>query len=121
MIEEDAIHNVSIEHNITPDEIHAAIKIYNLYSREMQKLKTQRKLEREKSLRKLKIQEAKAKLPNRCFCVDEGYDYSIHDTNTDEIIRYFKGFNWYNPNECMIPVYKCSQCGKEYTIEVAIA
>ena len=113
------------ELGITAEEVERAVRISTVHRKHRKNLREQRRLANVKALNRHELEENKAKYPNQCFCVEEGLIVT-RDWHRDRIIRSEKVQSysilgmpteqWYDD-----PVYACSNCGKEYRIQVAMA
>lgn len=122
----DALELTAQELGITMAEVERAVKISTVHRKHRKQLRERRRQANVEALNRHQLAEAKAKYPDQCFCIEEGFDPK-HDWNTDPIIRY-QETKCYHPFTA-IPTgeyyddarYKCSRCGKEWRIVVAMA
>jgi hypothetical protein len=71
------------------------------------------KKENKEIYKRVKLEEQKKLHPNECFCESPTYtdkDY-IKETNK----TYYSKFDYYKTNPFSLRVFKCQNCGKEYT------
>lgn len=120
-IEDEAIKGVVAISHLTEDEIKKAIEIYYIYQRQLQSLKDKRQMFHQQALKEYEIIKKEQERPNQCFCREKGLNI-IHNPDKDELICYITMRDWRNPtNPYEEPIYKCSNCGKQYMISVGIA
>lgn len=121
--DEDAITQAAAELNLTPDEVKAALEVWQAYRKYQKQNKQQRKQQHIRLLDQKRLEEEKRRHPERCFCLEEGIEVK-RDPEQDNILRYVTRYYKYDfeqKNPYQEPVYACSRCGKEYVIVVAIA
>jgi hypothetical protein len=120
----ESINDTAKELSLSPAEVERALKVAKAYSKHHQRNKARRIAEREKMLRDRALEELKLAHPERCFCVEEGID--VEHGYDSEVIRYVtrKSFSYigvWTGEYYDDPVYRCSNCGKEWRMTFAVA
>lgn len=106
----------------TLEELARADKLMEVYHRNFQRVKYNRKLNAQRAVTKRRIDEEKKKHPNRCFCREEGVDVD-RNWESDGILGYITMNSYTITGErtgtYQQEVYRCSVCGKGYIPLVA--
>ena len=107
----------------TMDEIIKAKKLMDVYEKNVQRIKGDNRLKRKQREYRVWLSKEKEEHPDKCFCEKDGI--GVHrGYEEDGIIGYFTTFGYYDyyqQHPIDEPWYKCSNCGKKYCIQVAIA
>lgn len=108
---------------IPMDDVVSALKIAAEYEKGRQRLKSDRKEKVKRLQYQQRLAAEKVEHPDRCFCKEDGIEVE-RKWEEDGIIDYYTTYSYYDfehKHPYQAPYYKCSNCGKKYTMEVAIA
>lgn len=121
--DEDAVARAATELDRSPDEVKAALLVWQTYRKYQKQNKQRRKLHQAHLLAQRQLEEEKRQHPEQCFCLEDGLEVE-RNPDKDNILRYvtrYYPYDYEQKSPYQVPIYECSRCGKEYIISVAIA
>lgn len=107
----------------TIEEIVRAKKLIDVYEKNIQRIKGNNKLKRKQKEYGIWLNREKEDHPDKCYCKEDGVEVE-RKYEKDGIIghfTYFSHYDFYNEKPCEGNWYKCSNCGKKYSMIIAMA